>query len=66
MTLEEQAKEPTTEEVARCTELLAGAISGAMLNVRVVAWVPDNPRPDDPAKCRCGATAAEPYCYCDC
>jgi hypothetical protein len=29
-------------------------------------WAPDNPRPDDPGKCRCGATAEDPYCYCGC
>lgn len=29
-------------------------------------WVPDNPDPDDPDRCRCGATAADPWCYCDC
>ncbi len=28
------------------------------------AWTPDNPRPDNPALCRCGASAADPYCYC--
>jgi hypothetical protein len=28
-------------------------------------WVPDNPDPDDPDRCRCGATAADPWCYCD-
>ncbi len=29
-------------------------------------WTPDNPRSDDPTMCRCGATAKDPYCYCDC